>query len=707
MYTDFFSSLKMGSYLAFILLLFCLSAAGASTHEHNAEGSAGEIKVERSEPDVKAGGKTPNANTENSIPEFNVEDETSEVHEEKHTPEETIEKNISENNQQTNENNPEVSVEGGTPEVSVKTTTEENTGKDTHDNTSEESGSEEGFIREKKPVVVREANSPEVSTAEGKLQGTILQTHKGKNIYAFLGIPYASPPTGELRFTTPRPVQHWDGVRTATMEGSSCPQMTDPERKYEGSEDCLYLNVYTTMIPNTTDVDTSYRDVIVVLHDGVFAHRAGDIAHYGPDYLLDHDVVMVTCNYRLGALGFLATGDEFASGNYGLKDQVDALRWVRRNIISFSGNPNSVTLFGAGAGAASVHFHMLSGISRGLFHRAISQSGTALSPWATVRATIARERAFKLGSLLGCRKKALENTEQLMKCIRRKPTREIVEATTTVMEYLKGYANPFVPVEDEVVPINKKPLLHDRPINIMQKPLLPALWEIPWLVGVTSHEGLPQALQVMVFPDLKESMDTNPAEYVMKYLAFDVRPKEKSQAVGQRIWDYYLKNETLHYGTNIVNLAEMTSHFGFYYGLQKSVKTLVSVSDTPIFVYQFSYNQRDKRFSLGVPHGEDARFMFPDTIAGTKLLTEEEHLHVTERLLHIVTNFAKHGDPTPYETPEMDNILWPVIEPDNFQYIDFGEKLTIEKDFYSEHMEFWDSIFKMVEETPHQPKDEL
>jgi len=694
----------MGSYLAFILLLFCLFAAGGSTDEHNAGGSAaGASNDETSKLDVKAEGNAPNVNAEDSIPEAGVEDDRPEVHGESQTPEETVGKNTAEVN--INKNTPEVSEEGDTPDISVKTTSEENTGKDTHDTTTEESNPEtdaEGII----PEVTREENDPEVSTVEGKLRGTILRTHKGKVIYAFLGIPYASPPTGKLRFMTPQPVEHWDGVRTATVEGQNCPQLTYPERKYEGSEDCLYLNVYTTMIQNTTKFDASFKDVVVVLHDGVFAHGSGDTTQYGPDYMLDHDVVMVTCNYRLGALGFLATGDEFASGNYGLKDQVNVLRWVRRNIPSFSGNPNSVTLFGAGAGAASVHYHMLSGLSRGLFHRAISQSGTALSPWASVRGTTARERAFQLGSLLGCKNKALEDTEQLIICIRRKPAQEIVEESTKILGHVHGFSHPFVPVEDEVVPIRNKPLLHDRPINIMKKPLLPALWEIPWLVGVTSDEGLPQSLQVMVYQDLKANLDSDPA-YVMKYLSFDVQPEKKARQIGQKIWQYYLKNDTLSYGTNLVKLAELTSHFSYYYGLLKSVNAFVNVSDTPIFVYRFSYNRRDTRFSLGVPHGDDALYMFPNVIAGRKLLIEDEHFHITERLLHIITNFAKHGDPTPEETPELDNILWPVIEPDNFQYVDIGKKLKIKKGFFPEHMEFWDSIFKMVEETPNLVKDEL
>ncbi|KDR18989.1 Esterase FE4 [Zootermopsis nevadensis] len=458
-------------------------------------------------------------------------------------------------------------------------------------------------------------------------------------------------------------------------------------------------------MPNISSLETALQDVVVVLHDGGFSHGSGDIAMYGPDYLLDHDVVMVTCNYRLGALGFLATGDESASGNYGLKDQVDVMRWVRRNIHNFSGNPNSVTLFGAGAGAASVHYHMLSVLSHKLFHRAISQSGTALSPWAHVRATTARKRAFKLGKLLGCKKKELEETEQLIKCIGRKPVKDLVEESAKILEYSTRFTHPFVPVEDEVVLKNKKPLLHDRPINIMKKPV-PALWEIPWLVGVTSHEGLPQSLQVMLYQDLKEGLDKEPAKNILKYLGFDVQP-EKAQEVGQKIWEFYLHNDTISYGTNLVKLAEMTTDFNYYYGLQKSVETHIAASDTPIFVYHFSYSRRDPRFSLGVPHGDDTLYLFPNIIAGTKLVIDKEHFHIIERLLHIITNFVRNGDPTPQETPELNNILWPVIEPNNFKYVDISEKLTIKNNFFPERMAFWDSIFKMVEETPKVVKDEL
>ncbi|KAJ4442893.1 hypothetical protein ANN_04486, partial [Periplaneta americana] len=545
---------------------------------------------------------------------------------------------------------------------------------------------------------------PEVNTNEGKLRGTFLRTHQGKKIYAFLGIPYASPPTGSLRFMPPRPPTHWDGVKDATEEGPHCPQLTYPERKYEGSEDCLYLNVYTTRLPSVTSLETSQMDVVVVIHGGGFSHGSGDIAMYGPDYLLDHNVIMVTFNYRLGALGFLATGDEFAPGNYGLKDQIDALRWVRRNIPAFSGNPNSVTLLGAHSGAASVHYHMLSGLSRNLFHQGISQSGTALSPWAHVRAVTARERAFKLGELAGCKKKDLESTEELIKCIRKKPAELLVKESRKIMDYSIGFSYPFVPVEEEVVPDRSKPFLHDRPINIMKKPL-PGLWEIPWLVSVTSHEGLPQSLQIMVYPQLMDGLNEEPENNVLKYLGLHVQPEEKAQQIALKIWNFYLQNDSLSYG-NLVKLAEMTTDYNYYYGLLKSVKTLVAASGVPIFVYHFSYNRRDPRVSLGVPQGDDTQYIFPDIIAGKKLMTEEQHFHITERLLHIVTNFAHHGDPTPTETPVLNNIMWPLIEPDEFQYVDIGKKVTIKKAFYPERMAFWDHIFKMVDETT-PVKDEL
>ena len=150
---------------------------------------------------------------------------------------------------------------------------------------------------------------------------------------------------------------------------------------------------------------------------------SGTAAFYGPENLLDEDIVLVTINYRLGPLGFLSTGDEEAPGNFGLKDQAAALRWVRDNIDKFGGNPKSITLFGESAGGSSVHFHMLSPLSRGLFQRGISQSGSALCSWALAPNGTSTHQARKLAEFLDCPQ---QPSAAMVACLRTKKAKEII-----------------------------------------------------------------------------------------------------------------------------------------------------------------------------------------------------------------------------------------------------------------------------------------
>jgi carboxylesterase type B len=191
----------------------------------------------------------------------------------------------------------------------------------------------------------------------------------------FLGIPYAAPPVGELRWQPPQPAQRWQGVRDATQFANHCPQPPTPFGVASVTEDCLYLNVYTPEGKRRG----WWRPVMVWFHGG--ALFLGESDDYGPARLVDEGVVVVTVNYRLGILGFLAhpalsaESSYGGSGNYGIMDQQAALRWVRRNISRFGGDPHNVTIFGESAGGLSVHTHLASPESNGLFHRAIIQSG--------------------------------------------------------------------------------------------------------------------------------------------------------------------------------------------------------------------------------------------------------------------------------------------------------------------------------------------
>ncbi|NOT53286.1 MAG: carboxylesterase family protein [Deltaproteobacteria bacterium] len=222
-----------------------------------------------------------------------------------------------------------------------------------------------------KAVAPEGSPNPAIVTESGPLKGLI-----SPSIRKFLGIPYAAPPLAERRWTPPRPYGRWHGVFQATQFGNSCPQ-----RNFfgtlSGDEDCLSLNVYT---PGFRKNEHKHHGlpVMVWIHGGSLTEGSGGL--YDPTPLVEKGgVIVVTINYRLGVLGFLAHPALDAEGhlnaNYGLMDQQFALKWVRRNIAAFGGDPRRVTIFGESAGGYSVYSHLASPTAARLFHRAIAQSG--------------------------------------------------------------------------------------------------------------------------------------------------------------------------------------------------------------------------------------------------------------------------------------------------------------------------------------------
>jgi para-nitrobenzyl esterase len=216
--------------------------------------------------------------------------------------------------------------------------------------------------------------SSDVNVAQGALRGT---PRDASGVVAFKGIPYAAPPVGELRWRSPQPASPWTGTRDATAFGPRC--MALPGRglaKLVGpaSEDCLFLNIWTG-----AKSSTERRPVMVWLHGGAFQFGAGAELNTDGLRFAANGVVLVSLNYRLGVFGFLAhpelDKEGPRSGNFGLQDQIAALQWIRANIAQFGGDPNRVTLFGESAGANSVGLLMASPRSRGLFQRAIGESG--------------------------------------------------------------------------------------------------------------------------------------------------------------------------------------------------------------------------------------------------------------------------------------------------------------------------------------------
>ncbi|WP_287127415.1 carboxylesterase/lipase family protein [Candidatus Cyanaurora vandensis] len=240
-----------------------------------------------------------------------------------------------------------------------------------------------------------------INTNQGPVTG--LQT---TTLQTFFGIPYAAPPTGSQRWSAPQPVTPWTVPRDATAFGNQCTQVVlglfavpgETKGEVRGAEDCLFLNVYT---PTET---TGRLPVMVWIHGGGFTAGAGSL-YDGSVLARKHGVVVVTLNYRLGPLGFLAlAGLNSGEGNYGLLDQQAALRWVRENIAAFGGDPGNVTVFGESAGGLSICAQLASPQATGLFDKVIIQSGLCMSPGNNVSLTDASRRNLAYAARLGCRK---------------------------------------------------------------------------------------------------------------------------------------------------------------------------------------------------------------------------------------------------------------------------------------------------------------
>lgn len=290
----------------------------------------------------------------------------------------------------------------------------------------------------------------------------------------FSGIPYAAPPIGEDRWTPPRRPGPWRGVRDATEPGSPCP-LLDGEAQVAGEEDCLYLNVTTPRRARPG----KRLPVMVWFHGGGFQTGAG--SEYGGARLAtEGEVMVVTVNYRLGPLGFLsspALEDEGgASGTYGLQDQQAALQWVQRNAAGFGGDPGNVTVFGQSAGSMSVCAHLGAPGSRGLFHKAIAQSGPCANAFLTK--PVADERGATAIAELGC-----DSSDDVGRCLRDRPVEEVL---ATLSDHEAGATSELS--DRPWSPVVGTPVLPRQPIDAIDAG---ASAGIPLMLGSNRDEMRP------------------------------------------------------------------------------------------------------------------------------------------------------------------------------------------------------------------------
>lgn len=317
------------------------------------------------------------------------------------------------------------------------------------------------------PVAANAApgGDPEIATSEGVVVGA-----QSEGMKSWLGIPYAAPPVGALRWRPPVEPRKWSAPLQAKVLPSACAQNADLGvfAKAGGAEDCLYLNVYTPAKP-----DNSVRKPVVVwIHGG--ALRVGQGADYDPSNLVQAGAVVVTLNYRLGLFGFFdhpaLDREKHPTGNYGLMDQQAALRWVHKNIAAFGGDPDRVTIAGESSGGASVLVHVLSPGSAGLFQRAIAMSGSALMlrPPAFGAArplSMVREQGIAFAATAGCASEGIG-------CLRKLSAKQILDVQGP-------YATNQILVDGKVVPDFPGELFRAGKVN-----------QVTLINGNTRDEGL-------------------------------------------------------------------------------------------------------------------------------------------------------------------------------------------------------------------------
>ncbi|XP_068084601.1 esterase B1 isoform X2 [Anabrus simplex] len=535
-----------------------------------------------------------------------------------------------------------------------------------------------------------------VDVQQGRLRGRKAVSKAGNSYYSFQGIPYAKPPVGPLRFEDPQPPEPWTGVRDAIKEGAICPQYAWLMKRFRGCEDCLFLNVFTSELP---DGNTNpCKAVMVWIHGGGFATGSGNSDLYGPDHLVDAGVVLVTMNYRLGPLGFLSLEDPVLPGNAGLKDQTAAIRWVQQNIDKFGGNPNNVTLFGESAGGSSVQYHMISPMSKGLFHKAIAQSGSSLNPWAMT--TSLRSRAFQLGEVLGCK---TTNPNELINFLRNVTAKDLFDGaakTVTEEERRRGKTLPFLPIPETWESGGKDVFLPGNPVDLLREG---KFTNVPFITGTTSHEGILELEGILRNPSLLNEIDNDFERHVPEELNLT---SEKEKELACKIKEFYLGDNSLTM-ENLDKYVHLHTDYVFAYGVNKGLKLHAKHSVCPIYNYQFSFDGQlgvfkkfiNATFLSGACHIDDLGYLFRANMTDVSISPESPEMKTLRRMVKMWTNFAKTGNPT----PELDSditIKWPPYTLANPEYLEISRNLSTGIDLLKERMEFWKGVYSICQTSP-------
>ncbi|XP_049293743.1 venom carboxylesterase-6-like [Anopheles funestus] len=533
--------------------------------------------------------------------------------------------------------------------------------------------------------IVINATSQKLSNVVNIKNGPIVGEKRGE-YYSFEGIRYAKMPLGRYRFA-PSELndERWTKPLYVIQPGARCLQWTHfnkTKEKLIGAEDCLFLNVYTRSTDRTLHLPT-----IVFIHGGAFMFGAG--SNYRPDHIIHQKVVLVTFNYRLGPLGFLSTEDDVIPGNYGLKDQVTALRWIRENIQSFGGDPNTVSIVGYSAGSASVHLHYLSPLSNGLFNSGIGHSGSALSPWVITERSI--EKAIRIGAVLGC---PTRKTQALLDCLRKVPAEDIVRQVPHFLDFLYNPFSPFGVVVEKEGPLNTHPFLTDTPRSLMK---IGNITKVPLILSVTQAEGLYPGAEFISDQTYLQQIDSRWNELMPSILDYKtaVPDPQKRNYLSETIRNHYFKADERLSLENFNVLIRIISNRLYFAGVTESIKLLQPHIKLYAYVdyFKIRYGIAEKLSRCPesriheVSHGEDVDLIF-HSIAREHLPYTKKERAVISRFVAMYKQFAKGEIPRfgPYVIPAQDN-------PDMIMYLKLNYPYS--KVIHAEGLSdepFWNSL---------------